>query len=235
MKRLPLAAFVFLAAAPVSAQKTPVPDLLRQAFTPPAFKQLYAYDFEDVNVGNGQKGKTITSTTRGRIDPSRKKGDRVTITFAEDTSDKPLDLKKLDERYERNADGGIFCDGLSEKDVTNFSDKGATPAGHVFTFTPKAKSSADGTMKDIMKKMAAEVVIDPATAAIRSFNAVLTKTHNVMLVFDVKSASMKATCATTPDGRSHMARMEFRMSGSGLGQSIQVNSVQTISNIAPVG
>jgi hypothetical protein len=235
MKRLLLGAFALLATAPVSAQKTPVPDLLRQAFTPSASKQLYAYDFEDVSVGNGQKDNTVTSTTRGRIDPSRKKGDRVTITFAESTGDNPPDLKKLDERYERNADGDIFCDGLSEKDVSNVSDKGVTPEGHLFTFTPKAKSGADGTMKDIMKKMAAAAVIDPATAAIRSFNAVLTKPHNVMLVFDVKSASMKATCATAPDGRSHRTRMEFSMSGSGLGRSIQVNSVQTISNIAPVG
>jgi hypothetical protein len=235
MKRLPLAAFALLAVAPVAAQKATVPYLLKQAFTSPASKQLYAYDFENVNVGNDQKGKTVTSTTRGRIDPSRKKGERVTITFAEDTSDKPVDPKKLDERYERNANGDIFCDSLSETDVTNVSDKGASPAGRVFTFTPKAKSSADGTMKDIMKKMSAEAVIDEATGAIRSFNAVLTKTHNVMLVFDVKSAGMKATCATTPDGRSYAARTEFNMSGSGLGQSILVNSVQTIWNIAPVG
>src|SRR6185503_10777098 len=158
---------------------------------PPASKQLYAYDFEDVSEGGSQDEHT-RSVIRGHIDPSRKKGDRVTISSAEQTGGKQkADPKKIDERYERNADGDIFCDGLSEKDVTNVSDKGVTPEGHLFTFTPKAKSSADGAMKDIMKKMAAAAVIDPATAAIRSFNAVLTKPHNVMLVFDVKSASMK--------------------------------------------
>jgi hypothetical protein len=235
MKRLLLAAFVFLAAEPASAQKTPVPDLLKRAFTPPASKQLYAYDFEDVSDG-GNPDEHTRSVVRGHIDPSRKKGDRVTISFAEQTGGKrTADPKKIDERYERSAGGDIFCDALSEKDVTNVSDKGPTPAGQAFTFTPKAKSDADGTMKDIMKKMTAEAVIDQATATIRSFNAMLTKTHNVMLVFDVKAASMKATCALAPNGRAYRTRMEFNMSGAGMGQSILVNSVQTISNITPAG
>jgi hypothetical protein len=234
MKRFSLSLLLLLAAPHASAQKAPVPELLKRAFTAPASQQLYAYDFEDVSDGGSAKEQR-KSTVRGHVDPSRKKGDRVTITFAEQTGGKPADLKKLDERYERNADGDIFCDSLSENSVTNVVDKGSTPEGHVFSFTPKAKSDADGQMKDVMKKMTAMAVIDETTSALRSFNAILTKTHNIMLVADLKAASMNVICALAPNGRAYANQVEFIVSGSGMGQAFQSKSVQKISNITPVG
>lgn len=233
MKRSLVAALLTLAATPAFAQKAPVPDLLKQAFTAPASKQLYSYDFEDVSDG-GAKDKPSKSTIRGSVDPSRKKGDRVTISFAERTGDEPADLKRIDQRYERNADGDIFCDGLSEKTVTNVVDKGSGPLGRIFTFTPRASSDADGQMKDIMKKMMAEAVIDEVTATLRSFHATLTRKHSVMLIAEIGAAEMKATCAPAPNGRAYAARVEFNLSGSGMGQSFTSKSVQTISNIAPI-
>mgnify|MGYP003472065434 CR=1 FL=1 len=235
MKRLLLASALAFIAIPASAQKAPVPDLLQRAFTAPASKQLYAYDFEDVSDG-GAEDKPRKSIVRGRVDPSRKKGDRVTITFAESTGgDEPANPKKIDQRYERNADGDIFCDSLSERAVTNVVDKGSGPAGRLFTFTPKAKSDADGQMKDIMKKMTAEAVIDEATSTLRSFAATLTKKHNVMLVAEIGAADMKVTCATALNGRAYTAKVEFNLSGSGMGQNFSTKAVQTISNITPVG
>lgn len=235
MKRVLLATGLAFAITPAFAQKTPVPDLLQRAFTAPASKQLYAYDFEDVSDG-GAKDKPRKSIVRGRVDPSRKKGDRVTITFAESIGgDEPADPKKIDQRYERNADGDIFCDSLSEKTVTNVVDKGAGPAGRIFTFTPRAKSDADGQMKDIMKKMTAEAVIDEATSTLRSFAATLTKKHNVMLVAEIGAADMKVTCATALNGRAYTAKVEFNLSGSGMGQNFSTKAIQTISNVTPVG
>jgi len=234
MKRSLAATLLTLAAIPAFAQKAPVPDLLKQAFTAPISTQLYAYDFEDISDG-GTKDRQGKSIVRGRIDPSRRKGDRVTITFAERTGeDEPADPKKIDQRYERNADGDIFCDSLSEKTVTNVVDKGSGPMGRVFTFTPRAKSDADGQMKDIMKKMMAEAVIDEVTATLRSFTATLTRKHSVMLIAEIGAAEMKATCAPAPNGRAYAARVEFNLSGSGMGQSFTSKSVQTISNIAPI-
>jgi len=230
---LPTALFV-LAAMPVAAQDATAPDLLQRALSAPASKQLFAYDFEDVGEGGG-KDEQQKSTIRGRVDPSRKKGDRVTITFAEQTGDKPADLKKIDERYERNADGDIFCDGLSDSKVTNVVDKGAGPGGRIFAFTPRAKADADGQMKDIMKKMSAEAVVDEVTATVRSFEATLMKKHSVLLIAEIKSATIKATCAVAPNGRAYTSQVEFVISGSGLGQSFSSKAVQRISNIAPVG
>lgn len=235
MKRLLLFSIVVTAAASASAQKTPVPDLLKRAFSAPASKQLYAYDFEDISEGGTAKEQR-KAVVRGRVDPSRKKGDRVTITFAEQTGGKePADTKRIDERYERNADGDIFCDSLSENSMTSIIDKGPTPDGRMFSFTPKAKPDADGQMKDIMKKMTAIAIVDEATASVRSFNATLTKKHNVMLVADIKAATMNAVCALAPNGRAYARQVEFVVSGAGMGQAFDSRTIQKIFNIAPAG
>lgn len=235
MKRLFLLSVMLTVATSASAQKAPVPDLLKRAFSEPASKQVYAYDFEDVSEGGTAKEQRKT-IIRGRVDPSRKKGDRVTITFAEQTGGKePADMKKIDERYERNADGDIFCDSLSENSMTNVVDKGPATDGRMFSFTPKAKPDADGQMKDIMKKMTAIAVVDEATAAIRSFNATLTKKHNVMLIADIKAASMNAVCALAPNGRAYASQIELVISGAGMGQAFDNRTIQKILNIAPAG
>jgi hypothetical protein len=114
-----LALSAIILVAPASPQTNPVasnsvPDLLRRALSAPASTQLFAYDFEDRI--EGQDGKRIV---RGHVDPSRKPGDRVTITYLEDQRKKPFDLKKADERYAKNATGDIFCDTRSREDVTD--------------------------------------------------------------------------------------------------------------------
>lgn len=214
--------------APVSAQSAGVPDLLRRALTSPAAATLYAYDFEDVSTGDRN------TVVRGRVDPSKKKGERVEITFFSNTDDDDSDAKRIDERYERNADGDIFCDALSEADVGNVVDKGAGANGRVFQFVPKPPKDAEGEMKAIMRKVSAEAVVDEATATLKAFTARLTKPHSVMMVAQVKSMSLRADCAAAPDGRSYASRRELSLSGSGLGRSFATTTVQTISNLRPL-
>ena len=230
MKRLALAIAGLALALPAIAQKTPTPDLLKRAFSTPTSTQLYSYDFEMVNVGD--KG---TATMRGHIDPSRRQGDRVTISFYEDTGEKPQTARKLDERMEKNADGDIFCDKLSREDITNAVDKGAAEGTRIFAFTPRPEADSDGATKDIIKKMAAQAVIDEASGTVRTFNATLTKPHNIMLIADVKTATMKADCALASNGRAYMTSMEFTASGGALGTNFSSRTVQTISNLAPDG
>lgn len=231
MKRLALFIAALALAAPATAQKTPTPDLLKRAFSTPASSQLYSYDFETVNVSD--KG---TATIRGRLDPSRRKGDRVTITSFEDTSKEPGTARKIDERMEKNADGDIFCDKLSKEDISNAVDKG--PAGEglrVFSFTPRPEADADGATKDVIKKMAAEAAVDITSSTVRTFNATLSKPHNIMLVAEIKTAMMKASCALASNGRAYMTSMEFIATGGALGNDFSSRTVQTISNLAPVG
>ena len=181
MKSLSIALVALALAAPALAQKAPpVPDLLKRALVTPAKGKLYAYDFETVSINTDPKKGPRTTTIRGHIDPSRKKGDRVTITSVEGERDgKPVTAKQIDESLEKGADGDIFCDSASKESVTNVVDRGATADGHAFTFTPKAEDDQAGDMKEIMKKMSAEVVIDEATGILKSFNARLLKKHNI--------------------------------------------------------
>jgi hypothetical protein len=237
MKFVCLVVAALALAAPALAQKAPaVPDLLKRALITPAKGKLYAYDFETVSINNDPKKGKQTTTIRGRIDPARKKGDRVTITFVEGERDgKPLTAKQMDESLEKNADGDIFCDSASKEAVTNVVDKGATADGHAFTFTPRAEDDQAGEMKDIMKKMSAEAVIDEATGTLKSFVGKLLKKHNIMLVADVNSASMKMSCQPLAEGRSYSVRTEFSGVISAFGQIFDTSSTQTISNIMPVG
>jgi hypothetical protein len=238
MKRLALLAIGLALAAPAHAQKAPpVPDLLKRALVAPASKAIYAYDFETVSTNVDPKKGPLTTTTRGHIDPSRKKGDRVTITFVEGVSGdgKPINAKKMDENLEKASDGKIFCDTASRENVTNVVDKGATADGHLFTFTPSAEPDTDGEMKEILKKMQADAVVDEASGLLKSFEGRLLKKHSVMLIAEVKSASMKMECAPAPNGRSYTARTEFTGLISAFGNTFDTKSVQTISNITPVG
>lgn len=234
MQRLALAAVCLLAAS-ASAQKTPVPDLLKRALAEHPSKQLYAYDFENVS-DNASPDETSHIVVRGRIDPSRKKGDRVTITSLEDNSKKPREQKKVDENYEKNADGDIFCDSVSKEDVTNVIDKGAAPdGGRLFTFTPKAENSAEGEIKEIMKKMTAEASVDEATGVLRSFNGTLAKKHSIMMIAEVQSAAMNVTCEPLSTGRAYTTRTTLKAKISAFGQTVSTSTVQTITNATPVG
>lgn len=223
-------ALAVMIALPASADKAAaVPDLLRRALTPPASTELFAYDFEDVSTGDH------VMTIRGRVDPSRKEGDRVEITHASNTDPKEkIDLKKIDERYERNAEGDIFCDSQSEPDVTQVVDKGMTAAGRLFTFIPRPPKDAGGDMKGIMKKVLAEAVVDEATATMVAFNARLTKPHSMMLVAKVNAMNLATQCQAAPNGRAYAARREMKVAGSGMGRSFDMTTVQTISNLRAV-
>jgi hypothetical protein len=232
-----IAAFLALGvvlAAPASPQSAPsegVPELLRQALSPPASSQLYAYDFEDVI--HDKDGKRIV---RGTVDPTRRKGDRVTITYLEDRRGKPASLQETDRRYEKNADGDIFCDTASREDVAQVVDKGKAPGGgRVFGFVPKPEPQTEGMIRDLMSKMSVEAVVDEISGLLRSFSAKLMRKHNVMLFGEVKSATYTAQCATLPAGRAYTARTNLDALVSAMGQSYRQKSVQLITNVRPAG
>jgi hypothetical protein len=222
--------------APASSQTSaaepgPAPDLLKRALSAPASTQLFAYDFEDRI--EGQDGKRVV---RGRIDPSRQPGDRVTITYLEDLRRKPYDLKKADERYEKNATGDIFCDTRSREDVTGVVDRGEAPGGgRVFGFIPKPEPQAERMIKELMGRMSAEAVVDEVSGVLRSFTATLTKAHKMNMFGEVKSATFSAECAALPNGRAYTARTDLNALVSAMGSTYTQKTVQVISNVTPVG
>lgn len=218
------------ASAQSSASATYVPDLLRRALSAPVSSQLYVYDFEDVIEDKDGK-----RTVRGTVDPSRPKGDRVTITYLEDLRRKPADLPATDRRYEKNADGDIFCDTASREDVAGVVDKGAAPGGgRIFEFAPKPEPNAEKMVRDLMPKMSAEAVVDEITGLLRSFSATLTRKHNVMLFGEVKSATFRAECAALPNGRAYTTHANLDALVSALGRSYRQKTMQKITNVRPV-
>jgi hypothetical protein len=218
--------------APAHAQSAPAgPDLLRKALSPPGSSQMFAYDFEDIIEDKDGK-----RTVRGRVDPSRAKGDRVTIAFVEDLRKTPADMKATDQRYEKNADGDIFCDTASREDVTGIVEKGEAPdGGRIFGFVPKPEPQAEKMVKDLMGKMSAEAVVDEISGLLRSFKATLTRTHNVMVFGTVKQATYSAECKTLPNGRAYTVRTNLDALISAMGNSYRQKTVQLISNVTPVG
>jgi hypothetical protein len=208
-----------------------VPDLLRRALSPPPSSQLFAYDFEDVIADKDGK-----RTIRGRVDPSRPKGDRVTITFLQDLRTHPADLTSTDARYEKGADGDIFCDTASRADVTNVVDRGKTPGGgRLFQFNPAPEPHAERMVKELMPKMSAEAVVDEISGLLRSFSARLTQKHSVSLFGQVKSATYSAQCAALPNGRAYAARIDLNALVSALGRTYRQQTVELISNVTPTG
>lgn len=234
--RLPVAILAALILATPAAPQTTapaasVPDLLKNALSAPASGQLFAYEFEDII-----QDKDGMRTVRGRIDPTRKAGDRVTITFLEDLRKRPADMEATDKRYEKNADGDIFCDTRSREDVTNVVDKGEAPGGgRLFGFIPRPEPNAETMVKELMGKMTAEAVVDEISGALRSFNATLVNAHRMNLFGEVKSATFAAQCAALPNGRAYTARTDLRALISAMGKTYTQKTVQLISNVMPVG
>jgi hypothetical protein len=230
---------VSVLAAPAFAQAgpepdpapTPVPDLLKHALAAPSSGQLFAYDFED-----RIQDKDGTRTVRGRIDPTRKEGDRVTITYLDDQRKRPYDLKQADQKYEKNATGDIFCDTRSREDVTGVVDKGEAPGGgRLFGFIPKPEPQAEKMVRELMTRMSAEAVVDEISGLLRSFNATLTQAYKVNLFGEVKQAKFTAECQPLPNGRAYTARSDLTALISAMGRTYTQKTVQLITNVTPAG
>jgi hypothetical protein len=214
-------------AVPALAQAAPPPsDLFERAIAHPESKQLYAFDFAD------QSGGDSPSFTRGRIDPSLPKGSRVTIYEA---TGKDYDAAKAKERYERNSSGDIWCDNLSYGADGPVVEKPAADGSRVFSFTPVPKPNAKDDQRDLYRRLAAEMVVDPATAHIRVFTARLTKAWKPIFVAKVDTVQLRGECAVAPNGRLYTAKMDTVMNGNimGIGQTQSMKRV--ITNLMPVG
>ena len=230
-----LLAATALAAAVIPASANPtVPDLLKRALNPPSSDpgstQMFSYDFVDfMEESDGPR------TVRGHIDPSRPKGDRVTITSVDDQRKKPLNEAQTDKRFEKDADGDIFCDTASRDDVANVIDKGATEDGaRIFAFAPLPEANEDPERRDIMKNMTAEAIVDEASGVLRSFTARLVKPRTMMVVAKVKSATFTANCDLLPNGRAYTTRTDFTATATAMGKTYTQKNTLTITNVTPI-
>jgi hypothetical protein len=206
-------------------------ELLSRALTAPTQTgSEFAFDFVTENTGNEP------GLIRGRYDPSRPKGDRVSIIEA---TGKDADPKKIDERYEKQDQGDIWCDAVFGGADGAVTDRGVQAGGRALAFIPKpnpngSRNSERGDAAKLFKQLTAVMVVDEATADVKSFAATLGKPWKPAVVAKLEAMQMKGSCAAAPNGRMYLARTETSIQGSALGQSFKVNSVRRISNLAPV-
>lgn len=230
------AAAAVLAAAPAIAQSAapstappsadPPPDLFVRALAHPAGDQLYAFDFAD------RAGGDKPTFTRGHIDPSRPKGERVTIYEAAGPG---YDVPAAKKRYERNASGDIWCDRLSYGADGPVAEKASTDGTRLFAFTPVPKPGAKAGERDLYKRLAAEMSVDPSTGRIRVFSAHLTKAWKPVFVARIDSVELRGACAPAPNGRPFTAELTTVMRGDILGVGQTQDVTRTITNLTPVG
>jgi hypothetical protein len=208
------------ALVPAAAGDTPLlPELLQQALSAPQANKVYAFDFVDTRTGDR------TGVTRGRIDPTRPKGDRVTIF---ETTGDETDPRKIDERYEKDADGDIWCDQLGNVDGA-VTDRGMYASGRAFAFTPKARPDAGGDEKKLYKQLAAEVIVDPATAKMKSFTARLPKPWKPNMLAKISHVEMTGQCAVAPNGRAYQIETTMNLRGSALGSDFTQGFRRTVT------
>ena len=210
---------------PATADPGAWPASFRGAIASPAAPALYAYDFTDRTVGD-----TVT-VTRGRIDPSRPKGQRVTIF--ESTGDRDS-LKRLDQRYERDADGDIRClrsFGGAERLV---GDRPGAGGERIFSFQPLPRRSAGSEEKQVYRRMSAEILVDESSGLVRSFSASLTQPVRPFIGVNLEAMDLSGECRPGPDGTPVLSSARTRMKGAAFGQSLSFDVVQTISNLTPV-
>lgn len=223
--RIPAAtlAAAVLAATAAAHAEAGWPELFRRAAATAAVEApSVAYDF--VNEIGGDKPRRV----KGRYDGSRPEGDRVTVLEA---SGGEVDLKKIDEGLEERMDGDIWCDDLAASVDGAVADAGAAAGARTFTFRPKPGEDASGEEKRIYRQVTASIVVEEASARIRSYSAVLDKPLRSMLVAKINSFKLDATCQPGPGGRPFVAEMRMAVAGSAVGGKFAQEMTQRLSNV----
>ncbi|MEZ5937506.1 MAG: hypothetical protein R3C52_04725 [Hyphomonadaceae bacterium] len=229
MRRI-LTCFAVAAAAmalPAVAQTAPPADLLARALriSPAVPAAAYAYDFHMQNSGDE------TGTVKGKFDPSRPEGDRVTIYEAKGEK---ADAMKIDKRMEKNADGDIWCDSVFAGADGPVSDLGVQNGLRVVRFTPLPNERSGGMERKVMKKVVAIARVDEATGLLKSMSVTLPQPYKPEIFAKLERLNMEITCATAANGRPYVSRMETDMAGSAFGKTFSAVSTQTITNLQQV-
>ncbi len=198
--------------------------MLQTAITPAQDDTLYAYEFTTIETGS--RAGSVT----GRINPNRPEGQRVEILEA---TAEGADPQKIDERYEENADGDIWCDSIIAGVDGPVRDMGLANGLRIYQFTPKARPQADKNERKIFSKLTARVAIDESNHEMKSFSAVLGAPWKPNIVAKIHEFELAGECATAPNGRPYTISITTRIRGSAVGQNFASNSTRKITRLTP--
>lgn len=208
------------------AQASAAPPLLTAALTPSSDATAYAYVFTMTESGNRQM--TITA----RIDPAKPEGQRVEIL---DAKGEDLDLEKIDERLERNANGDIWCDSMIAGADGRISEKPAANGQRIYSFTPRARAEAESDERKMFAQLTATAIVDESARTLQSFNAILSKPWKPNVMAKIHEFEMSGKCAAAPNGRSYAQTITTKIRGSALGQNFSSNNTRRITRLEPAG
>ncbi len=213
-----------LAGAPAAADETwPAP--LEAALADRSDGQIYSYDlrFESPQVA-----------ANGRVDPSRPKGERVTVA-APAKEDWPDGFERVIERIDDEADGDIWCASLSEQvpdDVELLTEDDQTA---VYTFTPAPPPEAQDRDAKLFKNLVAELTVSKTESDVLGLRMIAPKAFKPSIAARIREFELSITCAPGPDGRRYSQNVVTRVKGSAAFRSFEQETVRTISALQPVG
>ena len=207
-----------LVALPASAEETPsLIELARQVTTD---GPIYAYDMTY---------QTAELTATGKIDPTQPEGSRVTI-YTPEKSNWPKDFEKGLEEIDADADGDIWCTNMLEivpSDAQLVSDDNGVAR---YSFIPKPENKED---KKFMKHLTGTIDVDMSDGSVLNFRMASQKSFKPHMMVKINSFDMSATCERAPDGRTFMAEMETKVSGSAAMQTFNEGETRKITALYP--
>lgn len=219
MHRLLTATALLLAAAlPASADA-----VVQKAKAVSKAGPSYVYD---LSVDDGEDEFLLT------IDQSKPSGKRV-VTFAPALAQLTGETRKKADKLIKNTGGDIWCSAFAENIPADAKRVSETSSSATYTFTP-VPGSQTGNVASAYKFLQGTATIDKATGAILSYEMASPKAFKPVAVAKVDALTMKVACKPAPDGRTHVASLNFALKGSAMMQSLDQSEIRKITNLKAV-
>ena len=210
----PLLILSLLAALPANAEEATSPLDAARAFS--AEGPLYTYDVEYV---------TNDITALGSVDPTQPEGSRITVSSPA-REDWPDGFEKGLKEMDAEVDGDIWCTDFI-KGVPDDAELVSQNQGVArYEFVPVPEDKED---EKFVKHLTGTIDIDVSDGAILGFSMASKSAFKPNIMVKIKSFQLSAACERSPDGRTYMAEVATKISGSAAMQSFDDGNVQKIT------
>jgi hypothetical protein len=98
---------------------------------------------------------------------------------------------------------------------------------------PAAAPDASGDEKKLYRQLTAEVIVDPATARMKSFTARLPKPWKPNILAKISHVEMTGKCAMAPNGRAYQIETTMAVRGSALGSDFDQGFKRAVTILTP--
>lgn len=201
-----LATYLTSASAPLNAEtKLPV----------------YAYDVEY---------RSAEINAIARIDPSKPRGNRVTI-FEPIPERQPDWLAQEIDTIDANPMEDFWCSDFGTNIPDNLAFSNLSDGTEKLEFQPV--SDEPGT-ENVIRHMRGEAIRDSLDGELLSFRLFNEKPFKPEMIVKIQNFDLQVTCLRSPDGRTYAASQSTRVSGSAAFRSFEDSETTLISNLKRV-